>query len=292
MLNGSYAYKIQTSIFELQYNSRSLFYGNFGFGWCSMLDVELELDANTIIYKECDNIVEFKKNKNNLFLSSQGTQMKFHKNQYFFKSRDKELIFSNTGKILEIKTTKNKYLFKYHLDRTLHEISTNDGLIRVEWDEKWISGLYSYKSIQNFNYDNGNLISWYKDTVKQESFSYDELNNLNQIVNNNVVESLKYDLNKDLVTEYKNKEGCIEKYDYKNLDEGIFQALGNISCSSGTFAEVRHTFYFLKNSLGRFDLTKTVSTINGESFERHFVKVQRGDAYENIKMDRSYSSSM
>lgn len=238
-----------TSNFHIRrtYDSRSIERGLFGFGWCSDIETRLKFTYDGHIkIKECSLAGEIiyvpatadmepsdeRIPKRTLSAHSPATYFTAlnRPGEHIRRLGDTLIrtqvdgtnqVFNKDGRLLRVKTQDQK-IFNFYYDQQGRplEIRNSPGENKL---------LFFYKDGTNFvrtisgtgdqrvdyEYQDDNLIRTVGSQRGLIKYSYDQFHNLTQInYPNNSSELLIYDSQKDWVTEYRGRDGCVETYHY------------------------------------------------------------------------------
>jgi len=269
------------------YNSRSLFEGVFGFGWCSNFESELRFDSKTAFrLVECGSGQEtsFVAEKGSVGLegsrfvsrSSQADFIIFQKGYYHRQLPDaSSMRFDTTGNLALVYDKNGNFL----------KIEQQGGLIRSIVDNNGRRLTYSYnqnKKVRSIVGPNGlkaeytyhNLIdlasvkNGWGNTYKYE---YDELHNLTKTTYpDGSVVTLTYDQERDWVTSFSDRNKCLEKYSYEfSKATPKFHYWANVTktCAGKIVNDSKHEFWFKERQGGEAFLSRVLSIINGNATE-------------------------
>lgn len=218
------------------YNSRSLHDGYFGFGWCSDLETQLSRSGNNLIVLPCGDGVPtvfrpisavrsegaFTEN----WQSSDGARATFANRAY-----DVELVpdpayrlqtrvvfkFDTLGQLTAIQRPGFANLRLERTNGRIARISLSSGSsFSIEWGSngKVLSIVGSSQNQIRYRYDlDGNLIFAKDMWGKSYAYVYDDLHNLIKATwpDQTYIE-LKYDKEKDWVSNFKDRSGCQHTY--------------------------------------------------------------------------------
>ncbi|MGZ3722749.1 MAG: DUF6531 domain-containing protein, partial [Bdellovibrionales bacterium] len=267
------------------YNSRSLFNGLFGFGWCSDYETKVEVTPESYLrLTECgggmeiiftsknfapvkvDNTVkaildEVKKRrpdfkadylanlekelKTNDFMREEfGRRMNLKGKvedgvQYLANGRESENITLKSGQFKRTLPDGTYQLFDATTGHLTHMYDKNQNYLKIAWEKDALISVsdnsgrklsFKYnpasKKIAEIVGPNG-LSAHYKvsgedltevsDSKNQKfRFAYDDVHNLKRIdYPDNTYKALTYNKDKDWVTSFRNRKGCMESYDYQ-----------------------------------------------------------------------------
>lgn len=214
------------------YNSRSLFNGLFGFGWCSEFEtILIKKDANKIAVRECGGGLEKE-------FSLSGTPQK---NGYVFTSdakRDDFIVYKNRSYIRYVanraaqsfdhagaltglfQADKNHLRLSYGKNGVLSEITDSHGhklkftIDRLSGKVRRVEG--PQRLAVQYMHRNEDLVLVKNAWNNTYKYSYDGLHNLLEIAYpDKTAKTLTYDQDRDWVLSFKGRNDCVEKYSYQ-----------------------------------------------------------------------------
>lgn len=267
------------------YNSRSLFSGVFGYGWCSDYETKIEVTPESFLrLTECGGgmeitytqrnatpvkvdgtikaiIEEVKKKRpdfkadylsnlekelrNNDFMREEfGRRMNLKGKiedgvQYFANGREAESITLKNGQYKRQLSDGTYQLFDAATGHLTHMYDKNQNYLKIVWEKNILQSVsdnggrklsFKYnlqtKKIAEIVGPNG-LSARYKMTGEDLAevtdakgqhfkFAYDDVHNLKRIdYPDKTYKALTYNKDKDWVTSFRNRKGCMENYDYQ-----------------------------------------------------------------------------
>jgi YD repeat-containing protein len=266
------------------YNSRSLFNGLFGFGWCSDFETKIDVTPeSTLKLTECGGGMEitywpksFPSNKLETTIKSILTEVKkrrpdlrsdymtnlekeLHSNEfmreefsrrmnmkgkiedgvtYLANGREAENItfksgiykrtladgtyqlFDSTGHMTQMYDKNQNYLKLVWEKDTLQQVSDNLGrklTMKYNQSSKKVSEITGPNGLMAKYTVKGEDLTEVTDGKKEKyRYSYDDVHNLTRIeFPDNSYKALTYNKDKDWVTSFRNRKGCMESYDYQ-----------------------------------------------------------------------------
>jgi hypothetical protein len=322
------------------YNSRSIFVGMFGFGWCSEYETKLEVITPwRIKVTECGGGMETSYSPRNYDVSSALSQLRNnlitkirHKrpdltDQYLetlsnemitndfmleefnrrlrdrlpypklfvlFASPDLNSTVEFDGRQF-IRRSRNGSVDTFDLYGRLTSTKSNGGNIRIEYSDKHISKiLNSDGDFIAINYDtNGkpsiitasdgrrasykivgdDLMDVVDGAPNHYRYAYDETHNLLKITfPDDTMKVLTYNKDKDWVTSYTNRKGCIEKYLYEvSIDSPLNHYWSNVVKTCGEQLTNRSKYEFFEEEYrGVPYLRRIITDVNGERTQVDF----------------------
>jgi YD repeat-containing protein len=329
---------------ERGYNSRTLFNGMFGFGWCSGFETSLDItpegnlkfiecgagleilyQAKTFTEKDIDKtiktIIEKVRAENPsapaTYFSDLQKRLKTEaplrgeyankfgiirpvadKTRFYANGRETDYIekagnnysrqapdgttqkFKLNGRLEKVFDRNGNYLTFTYDGKLLRDITDNAGRkISFQYHEngkvKSITGPGNLKT--EYKFKNLNDLSWVKAASGNiYQYEYDDLHNMTKIVfPDKTTKEIGYNKNKDWVISYKDQEGCVEKYDYRQSDDNPsdhFWATVEKKCQAKVVTKAKYEFWyamkgdrtgkFLQKSSTQENETKTDVTYN------------------------------
>jgi len=267
------------------YNSRSLFNGLFGFGWCSDYETRIEVTTESNLrLTECGGGMEitftpknFNNNKIEATVSQIVAEVKRRRpdlkpdyiatlekelqvndfmreefgrrmnikgkpedgTMYLANGREAENITLKQGVYKRTLADGTYQLFEAATGRLTQMSDKNQNYLKLSWDKDNLNSVsdnlgrkigFKYnpltKKVQEIVGPNG-LVARY--TVKGEDlvevtdakkekhrYTYDDVHNMTRVdLPDNTYKALTYNKDKDWVTTFRNKKGCVETYDYQ-----------------------------------------------------------------------------
>jgi hypothetical protein len=230
---GSYHGKWQDLDFLTRiYDSRNLFSGYFGFGWCSNLEIQIERKWNSdLILHSCQTAQEIllKSSSKKLWLGPNGLKAKLNGQSILIDLGE----FGLLG--FPIKGGFPKSIGKFQIKRTnsnILTISKNGRLkFKITFDEsrrKITAIVKEAKNIISYNFIFDDLISVSESTDSKSkvltTYSYDSAHNLLATKNlGQLTELMSYDEENDRLISYRNSAGISLSMTYKSKDKNAFE---------------------------------------------------------------------
>ena len=267
------------------YNSRSLFNGMFGFGWCSDFETNIKVNKdNHIELTECGGGLEitFKPKgggKGNLKEGAQlfanGTEVENFKVDKGFYTRN---LTDGTSQRFDLKGRlthmydKNGNFLKLDYDNTnLKTVVDNNGR-RLEFKygaNKRLAKIIGPNSLAaDYTFENLDDLKLVKNSWGNTyKYEYDDLHNLTKATYpDNTFLALAYDKKRDWVTSFTDRQGCIESYSYEeSKTDARNHYWSNVkkTCGKEIVTESKYEFWHKKTSKGETYLQRVASTVNG-----------------------------
>jgi YD repeat-containing protein len=273
---------------ERAFNSRTLFNGMFGFGWCSEFETSLEITpegnlkltecgaGQEVLYetkgfseKDIDKSVKAimeKAKQENLtstapYFSALEKRLKVEsslrseyaskygisrtvpdKMKFLANGREADYIekngnyysrvtpegniqkFKMNGKLEKIYDRNGNYLTLTYEGKLLTDVTDNSGrkLTMNYFENGKIKQIKGPSGISaEYKFKNLNDLSWVKMANGQVyTFEYDDLHNLLKVnLPDKKTREMTYNKNKDWITSFKDVDGCVENYDYKDSND-------------------------------------------------------------------------
>lgn len=264
------------------YNSRSLFNGMFGFGWCSAFETQFDVQADgSIKLKECGDgritvyvpknfskvhttrvvaqVMDQIKKHNPAFTKAQLNRVQTelisnpntrqsYAQRYQIKSRVQVgTIYYALGNSVETLVRKRAYYERVLPDGTKQRFNLNGRLtylydrngnyvqliykqdlitiVKDNNNRQLVLKYYQSRKVRSvtgpgrlqvtYKYEGSNLVSVSSAWGNNYAYSYDKLHNLTKVVYpDKTTKLLTYNTNRDWVTSFKDRNGCLETYKY------------------------------------------------------------------------------
>jgi YD repeat-containing protein len=270
------------------YNSRSLFSGMFGFGWCSEFETSIDISAEGVIkLTECGagQEVTFRskesiknlsqiKDGTTFLISGQGVEnIVFNKGAYNRNLPDgSSQRFNLKGRLTHL-YDKNGNFLKFELDQdgTIREIVDNNGrkLNFKYYPSKKVRQIIGPSGTNaEYKFSNQDDLAWVKNAwTNIYTYEYDDLHNLTKVIwPDKTFISLKYDTKKDWVVSFQDRDQCVEVYKYEFSDknpQNHYWSTVKKTCGKEVVNESRHEFWYKPMSNGESYLERVASNVNG-----------------------------
>lgn len=317
------------------YNSKSLFVGMFGYGWCSDFETSLSQTAEgNIKLTECgagqelfflprqfgqkeinqtidkivakvraakrmdeSNVKQFVEDlrKDNdlrarLALAWKVSQPVKEGGVFFANGREVDQItyskgvysrqlpdgssqrFNQQGRLTHMYDKNGNFLrFTYAQNGTIREVQDNNG-------RKLTFNYFNNKKVQKvtgplgmsaeYKFKNLDDLSWVQTANKSiYEYTYDDTHNMTRATfPDKTFIQIAYDVKNDWVTSFRDREGCVESYDYKfNPQNQRMNYWANVkkTCGKQVTNESRHEFWYATRQDGMEYLQRAMSTVNG-----------------------------
>ncbi len=323
------------------YNSRSLFNGMFGFGWCSTFETRFELQADgSIKLKECGDgrttvyvpqnfsnrntdrvvqqIINQSRKRRNLTqrqiqnlksqLVSNSQLRQRYARQYGIKSRILQgQAYRALGNSVETLVKKGTYYERLLPDgtkqrfdargRLMYLYDKNGNYVQLVYKKDLISiikdnnnrqlvlSYYSNKKVRliqgpgrlkvSYRYSGSDLIHVVSAWGNAYAYGYDKLHNLTRVTYpDKSTKIIAYNTNKDWVTSFKSRTGCLENYKYnfspKNPQNHYWTDVIK-RCEKKVVTKARFEYWYQPRKLttGKF-LARTRAKINNNTNDVFF----------------------
>jgi hypothetical protein len=286
MKDGNYSRTFTDGgILSRTYSSHSIHNGFFGYGWCSDLELRLEMVSESEIrLDQCGILSTFTRKRKSLYILGQRTIEK-RRDHLILIAEGRSWTFESSGRL---SGWRSKVAGDIALDfdadgRPLRMRSRRLGSWSIGFVQNKISKLETPHGRGVFYFYGGeNLLRYVDSSLAPVSFSYDDTHNLINVAGPggpNAVERVVYDVGRDLVLELQREDGCKESFQYERAtaaQEIIETAIADIECR-GLHSNVTHEFKYEIRPGGRTLLTRVKSSVNGELRGRREY-VERGRA--------------
>ncbi|MCS6838698.1 MAG: DUF6531 domain-containing protein [Bdellovibrionaceae bacterium] len=277
------------------YNSRSLYEGIFGFGWCSNFETQAVIGQSDLI-----KIIECGAGQETPFQLENGKHRKegasyrsrFNHNDILTVTKENlvrqlpdgsSMKFDLAGKLLNIYDKNGNYLKFEYQENKLKFVVDNLGR-RLSFSYYPSTG--KVRSIvgpnnQKVEYEYKNLVDLSK--VKNAwgntyLFEYNNFHNLIKVTYpDKSTIKLDYDDQNDWVTAFHDREGCTEyyKYDFPQKDRELHYWANVVKkCKNQVVSEAKHEFWFRRRQgSGELFLSRVMSTVNNQTIDIEYHEV-------------------
>jgi hypothetical protein len=246
-------------VFQLRrtYNSRSLHQGLFGFGWCS--DIEKNLDLNRsdqISLNDCRLTapIRYKKKKNNYYetdsLDPQKETLEFKDNIYIRTTAKKtQQKYSKNGKLLSLfDTTKDRIDITYEPNsgfiKTILVNQRTELKITPDLFRKHIQSVTS-KNLPGayYRYENKDLVEVKNSWQNKFYYTYDTVHNLTEVrYPDKTQELLTYDKEKDWILQIRDRSHCLEIFKYTKQTSSNYTSTAEKRCAGKVTTKTSYEF--------------------------------------------------
>ncbi|MEQ1876595.1 MAG: DUF6531 domain-containing protein [Bdellovibrionia bacterium] len=254
-------------ILSRSYSSRSIHNGYFGYGWCSDLELRLDVTAPSEIRLErCGTVTTFTNIKKSVYIYG-AKRLERLKDRFVLSDGGRRWTFESDGRLKNWRQGREDITLDLGADgRPLRIGSRRLGTWTIEWTTNKITKLETPHGRGVFYFYGGeNLRRTVDSSSAPVSFSYDDLHNLTNVAGPGV-ETVVYDIGRDLVLELQREDGCSETFQYSRTtaaQEIMEIATADVECR-GLHSNVSHEFVYLNRPGGGTVLTRVKSTVNGE----------------------------
>jgi len=281
------------------YNSRSLFNGMFGFGWCSDFETSLSFsDKGFIKLTECGGGLEVmftpklgqQPESRNLALMKPGTTFfafgsGLENIEYKGEFYQRNLVDGSTqrydkeGRLIQMADKNGNFLKLIQSARGVTEIVDNNGRkLSFAYNEnkkiKKISGPNGLEA--EYKFAGEDLIEIKNAWTNTYSYKYDDLHNLTQIgFPDKTSKKISYNTDKDWVTSFTNRKGCLEKYDYKLFGEKKDHYKSDVvkTCEKEVTNKSSYEFWYKTRGDGSKFLSRVATNNNGDLTDMEYHEV-------------------
>ncbi len=220
------------------YNSRSIYKGFFGFGWCSTIEKSLQIiNAHRLVFRDCDQDLEFgiqsEDHASRMRIYESQTkvyQIEYKNSLYVLRKNNEQLVFNKKGQLIQINQKQKKLTIKYKDKRPL-ELGTRNGSFKVFFNSfNTISKISDRtKALGIYSYRDGNLTG-VTDSQKQTFvFEYNTLNNMESITTPNKSRTrIAYNNDSDQVVKVIKPNGCQEYFDFSTSNTDTLYQLSRV----------------------------------------------------------------
>lgn len=272
------------------YNSRSLFNGIFGFGWCSDFETSLAVTENgELKLTECGGGLEIlylprkqmDKEDRRIALTKPGTifyangngveGIEFKGDSYLRKLADgTSQRFDKEGRLIQIADKNANFLKLSYNSRGVMDVTDNNGRkFSLSYHDngkvKKIVGPNSTSSEYKFKGDD--LVEVKNAWNNSYTYQYDDLHNLTHIgFPDKTEKKISYNKDKDWVTSFTNRKGCVEKYDYKLDGDGKDHYRSEVvkTCKDQVTNKSFYEFWYRAKPDGSKFLSRVLTNNNGD----------------------------
>ncbi len=284
---------IDGGILSRTYNSRSMYPGLFGFGWCSNLEMRIEIaSSEELVLENCGQRTSYIRSagKNSVYISGEKSltkeKLSKEKYRYVLKMPGRTATFDALGRLTQLGRGAGEVTLEFDAQgRPLRMRSRRLGSWMLEYskDQKNIVRFGTSHGREVFYFYGGGNLQHVADSVSAPvSFQYDEFHNLTKISGLSL-ERVVYDSNRDLVTEFYRADGCSERFQYTAnsvANEILETAKADVDCG-GVRSTVIHEFIYVQSPKGGALLSRVRSTVNGETRGSR-VYLERGPASRTV----------
>lgn len=243
------------------YQSRSLFRGFFGHGWCSNLDRSLNTkQIDMVKYNDCsfDSAFRFRLTEAgkgySLYESLDNPELSLKKtNNYLQLTTPRRiLVFSTQGRLSKVSSPSENYELNYNSSGELTFIQTRNAKYKVKLNQA--GRIVSIKTSEKqqkltYTYQGVNLVR-VSGKASTKHYSYSDLHNLTQIKEKGFTRNMHYNELTDSLVAIGESDGCKQNRDHSSLGTQV-----TLNCGYGsTHIEYDHSgrlVSFYKQGLGK-----------------------------------------
>jgi YD repeat-containing protein len=327
------------------YNSRTLFSGIFGFGWCSEFETTLKVTAeNTLLVTECgagyeleyrpDNYDKKSLDKNIQSILAEVRKQNKGREESYFKNLEEELRrdndlraefakqlnltgkieanaryiadgrtndyiilkgneytrfqpnstsqkFDKNGRLLQSSDKNNNFIkMSYKNDKLASVVDSTGASLQFKYEanSKFVRQIVGPGGLQaSYKYNGENLVEVTNAWKNKYKHEYDDLYNMTKIVYpDNSYIALSYNKDKDWVTSFRDRKGCVEKYDYAsdaNNPLNNYSSKVQKTCEGKVTNTSSYEFWHKTAKNGSRYLARSKAVINGRSTETVYHEV-------------------
>lgn len=260
MKDASYQ-KVFTDFPEIKrtYNSRSIYTGYFGFGWCSNLEKSLIIKSpQEITLKDCDLESPYVLMDENTLLKTRVFENPMTKERILFRSgiyslssKNGDLLqFNRNGQMTTLIEPNGKKISYLYTQNILNGLKTNSNhtlkfLINDTHQIFKIEGPKNISAI--YLYEKENLIQSVDSLRLSYLYEYDKLNNLIRLTHPDKTEDLiSYNNDFDRVVKIQLKNQCIEYYDFATVEKEPLHQVSNLirKCGNKIIHQFTYEFWY------------------------------------------------
>ena len=271
------------------YQSRSLFRGYLGVGWCTVFDNSLTpTHVDKLLFHDCmfDRPFRFSLSTatENLWiytsLDNPSLKLRRLRDQFQLRTKNQTYIFDLEGRIIKYISSTEQMAFQYGTDAKLKSLTIFDQefLITLNSTNR-ISTIFNKNSNQklNFKYKDANLVL-VDSGAFSKSYLYDKYHNLIQIDEPTIKKKIAYDVAKDRTKSVEDHNGCYQTREF--LGQKINVRLG---CNQNSPTLIQYDHLGRLTELSRRDIgqakfyydsnsrLQTISYTNTNTIERRYT---------------------
>ena len=247
------------------YNSRSLYTGYFGFGWCSNFEKSLEINNNKeITVKDCDTDFHFVLTDENNSLKTRTFQNPYTKEKILFKSgtyshylQNGEIrMFNRLGQLTNIISSNGTNIAFNYSGKNISSLrtETNYELTFHLNDTNQITKIESSNNESTlYLYEKENLIQSVNSKKQSHLYDYDDMNNMIRLTYpDKTEETIAYNNDQDRVLKINLKNNCTEYYDFYSKDRDQLRQVSTLTrkCDNKTINQYIYEFWYKERSDG------------------------------------------
>lgn len=246
------------------YNSRSLYTGIFGFGWCSNFEKSLNIiSTKEITLKNCDQESPFVLTDESNLLRTRMYQDPITKEKILFKNgtyteylRTGEIrVFGRTGQMISVISPDGKRTGLTYSRAGLSKVKSDSGVLQFYMnDTGQVTKIESSNGlIALYLFDKENLIQTINTEKKSHLYEYDSLNNIIKVTYpDKTEENIVYNNDYDRVIKIQLRNNCVEYYDFYNKNNDPLYQVSTLTrrCNNKTIHQYIYEFWYKYRSDG------------------------------------------
>lgn len=260
-------------VLERTYSSRSLSRGIFGFGWCSNLDLRLDVvSPDEIAIDRCtERSIYWRRGEKWVDPTRPSEILEKAGKDYVLIKDGTRLSFEGQGRLLGWENRLGKVKISYRNDKIDKlEDPIRKWALRFSYRANHLEIALPHNHKLAYEISGDDLETVHVDGRLRTRFTYDEDHNLTEIFDqNHQREIYTYDREKDQLISFQRKDGCIEIYDYRGTSLNLVSEAIE-SCQGRRRALAHNEFIFRKNRTGGLYLERLRTRASGSSFEIQF----------------------
>jgi hypothetical protein len=193
------------------YNSRSLYRGVFGFGWCSDMEARVLREGNRVKLVLCDREIPVRVVDNQRLQTADG----------------RTFVFLKDGSLGGFGTTREDFRIERDTrGRPMSLIAMGGYRFDIAWSaegDRIVSLTPKDGKTLRFNYAGPNLVSVTWGSRRLFAYDYDQLNNLTAIEYiDGARDQVDYDPERDWVVRIRHRDTCVDDFEYVTLTPGNY----------------------------------------------------------------------
>ncbi len=281
------------------YNSRSLFNGMFGFGWCSDFETSIAItDNGDLKLTECGGGLEIlymprkalEKENRKLALIKPGTVfyangkgvegIEYKGDFYLRKLVDgSSQKFDKEGRLTQLADKNGNFLKLAYGSKGVMEVTDSSGrkLSLTYYDSGKVKKIVGPNSLSSeYKFKGDDLVEVKNGWNNIYTYQYDDLHNLTQInFPDKTAKKISYNKDKDWVTGFTNRKGCVEKYDYQifGQEKDHYRSEVVKTCKSEVTNKSFYEFWYKSKADGTKYLSRVLSNNNGDQTDMTYHDV-------------------
>lgn len=267
---------------QRSYNSRSIYTGYFGFGWCSNLEKSLNMPSpKDIRLIECGVESPFVLMDENNSLKTRifenpltSERLLFRSGKYYLSFSNGEIrIFNRKGQNTEIRLPTGHFLALEYKGDKLSKIKNTQGRvfnIFINDSDQIYRIADSSKNESIYLYEKTNLIQSLNSNKESHLYDYDHLNNLVKLTYPDKTEEvIVYNNENDRVVKVELRNKCLEYYDFYTANKDPLHQVSTLTrkCGNKTIHQYIYEFWYKtrddgKKYLERYKINQPKQTLD------------------------------